>query len=58
MIKPLLALLVFASCATASPEPTSSSLTAPRCQPACVAPKRCIQLTSQPGGPLLPPICV
>ena len=54
----LLIVLVSSACATASPEPTASSLTAPRCQPACVAPKRCFQLTPQPGGPWLPPVCI
>lgn len=56
MIK-LLAFLAITACATA-PEPTQSSLTAPRCQPACASGYHCIQLTGQPGGPLLPPICV
>jgi len=58
VIKLILALLASAACATANPEPTASSLTAPRCQPACKAGYHCIQLAGQPGGPLLPPICV
>lgn len=58
MIKLVLAALIVSACATAPAEPTTSSLTVPRCQPACVAPKRCIQLTGQPAGPLLPPICI
>jgi len=45
--------------ALATPVATATSgLLAPRCVPACKAGYHCVQLNSQPGGPILPPICV